>query len=634
MRAGLLACQPLGHYTTMQHVGLPSQPDTWCMALPHDARCCRQQWQIVKEHTAQVRHMLCLRSHPTWTGREGLPMAPWGLCSRFYSCIAVNTANQALLACIYMRCLLSLCCCCCPYWCAQVYPATLFTSAPLPLLREALKAATAATPAATTDAAEGTAEAGNQCSSSIASGGGLVSQQLPFLDAQAAAVAVSSPHSIGHANSYSSLHTVTGKAAAAAEPSCSVPLLTCVNLSVSTPAGMSIVRDLTLSLSLQSSVFAAAAAAEARGSCSVASLLIRGPSGCGKTTLLKCLAGLWTADCGRFSLPAGTTAAAWQSTHVPSSFAAGGAGDDGTGRSSVGTLFLPQRMLAAPGQTLRAQLAYPAAGAAFACCCRGGCSSRSGGLSMCRSTEATCWSSCSGSNLATRRTSGPNTAMPQHHQHPCQQHQQHQQPLPVRLATWWEDWLSCGIKWPAKQQRRVQQQLQSKCVAQCQHEQEPLLALNKMQQQVLSRDEQCGQLESGSSAPAAAGGKAATMGGGLCCACQQLYAALQQVGLSHLLDVLPAGLDSTAEDWGTVLSPGEMQRLGFARVLLQKPLLAVLDEATSSLPGDVAVQLYQQLQRAGVSYVSVGHSSSLLAVHGQVLTLAADGTGAWQLQCL
>jgi ABC-type uncharacterized transport system fused permease/ATPase subunit len=117
-----------------------------------------------------------------------------------------------------------------------------------------------------------------------------------------------------------------------------------------------------------------------------------------------------------------------------------------------------------------------------------------------------------------------------------------------------------------------------------------------------------------------------------CMACQQLLAALQLAGLSYVLAALPAGLDAVAQDWGSVLSPGEMQRLGFARVLLHQPLLAVLDEATSSLPGEVAVQLYQQLQQAGVSYVSVGHSSSLLQVHQQVLSIVADATGSWQLQ--
>lgn len=67
-------------------------------------------------------------------------------------------------------------------------------------------------------------------------------------------------------------------------------------------------------------------------------------------------------------------------------------------------------------------------------------------------------------------------------------------------------------------------------------------------------------------------------------------------------------------------------------VCLHRPQLAVLDEATASLPGEEAVLLYQVLQQAGVTVVSVGHSRSLQKVHQQVLSIAGDGSGRWQLQ--
>eukprot|EP00775_Hariotina_reticulata_P011726 gene11726-11870_t len=104
-----------------------------------------------------------------------------------------------------------------------------------------------------------------------------------------------------------------------------------------------------------------------------------------------------------------------------------------------------------------------------------------------------------------------------------------------------------------------------------------------------------------------------------------------QVGLSYLLSALPQGLDTACEDWLAVLSPGEMQRLAIARTLLHRPQLAVLDEATASLPGEEAVLLYQVLQQAGVTVVSVGHSCSLQKVHEHVLSIAGDGSGRWQL---
>jgi ABC-type uncharacterized transport system fused permease/ATPase subunit len=119
--------------------------------------------------------------------------------------------------------------------------------------------------------------------------------------------------------------------------------------------------------------------------------------------------------------------------------------------------------------------------------------------------------------------------------------------------------------------------------------------------------------------------------GDLCPSCQQLVSVLDLVGLSYLLVTLPDSLLTQCEAWGDLLSPGEMQRLTFARVLLHMPSLVVLDEATSALPDAAAVQLYKVLQDAGVSYVSVGHSSSLREVHDRVLSIAGDGTGGWQL---
>lgn len=45
------------------------------------------------------------------------------------------------------------------------------------------------------------------------------------------------------------------------------------------------------------------------------------------------------------------------------------------------------------------------------------------------------------------------------------------------------------------------------------------------------------------------------------------------------------GLDSIYE-WSSVLSLGEQQRLAFARLLLAKPKLVLLDESTSALDDD------------------------------------------------
>lgn len=59
-----------------------------------------------------------------------------------------------------------------------------------------------------------------------------------------------------------------------------------------------------------------------------------------------------------------------------------------------------------------------------------------------------------------------------------------------------------------------------------------------------------------------------------------LIQVLEDVRLGYILSRFD--LDSTYE-WSSVLSIGEQQRLAFARLLLSKPNLALMDESTSAL---------------------------------------------------
>lgn len=101
--------------------------------------------------------------------------------------------------------------------------------------------------------------------------------------------------------------------------------------------------------------------------------------------------------------------------------------------------------------------------------------------------------------------------------------------------------------------------------------------------------------------------------------------ALEKVNFSEVIDRV-GGDFNRIEDWTNVLSLGEQQRVSFARIFLHRPVLAFLDESTSSLDEQNERLLYQNLRELGISFVSVGHNSSLKEFHDYLLVLNNDGT--------
>lgn len=87
---------------------------------------------------------------------------------------------------------------------------------------------------------------------------------------------------------------------------------------------------------------------------------------------------------------------------------------------------------------------------------------------------------------------------------------------------------------------------------------------------------------------------------------------LETCRLPHLVGRL-----DEANHWQRMLSPGEQQRLAFARALLYAPQWLYMDEATSAMDEEDEATLYQALidEIPGLSIVSVGHRSSLKRFH-------------------
>lgn len=105
-----------------------------------------------------------------------------------------------------------------------------------------------------------------------------------------------------------------------------------------------------------------------------------------------------------------------------------------------------------------------------------------------------------------------------------------------------------------------------------------------------------------------------------------LREALTKVALPHL-----GGRLDEVQDWAKVLSPGEQQRIAFARILLNKPRAVFLDESTSALDEGLELMLYRlvRTELPDTILVSVSHRSTVEQHHTRELKLVGDGE--WQL---
>jgi vitamin B12/bleomycin/antimicrobial peptide transport system ATP-binding/permease protein len=105
-----------------------------------------------------------------------------------------------------------------------------------------------------------------------------------------------------------------------------------------------------------------------------------------------------------------------------------------------------------------------------------------------------------------------------------------------------------------------------------------------------------------------------------------LQHTLHKVALPHLVDRLDEVLD-----WAKVLSPGEQQRIAFARILLTKPKVVFCDEATSALDEGLEFICYNlvRTELPDTILVSVSHRRTVDQHHTHELELLGDGE--WRL---
>ena len=104
-----------------------------------------------------------------------------------------------------------------------------------------------------------------------------------------------------------------------------------------------------------------------------------------------------------------------------------------------------------------------------------------------------------------------------------------------------------------------------------------------------------------------------------------LREALEAVGLPQLT----GRLDEEAH-WAQQLSPGEQQRIAFARALVQKPEWLFLDEATSAVDEASESRLYQLVRERlpETTLFSIGHRATLRPFHTRRLMVQPTGNSA------
>ncbi|TSB23678.1 ABC transporter ATP-binding protein/permease [Streptomyces sp. NBC_01525] len=103
----------------------------------------------------------------------------------------------------------------------------------------------------------------------------------------------------------------------------------------------------------------------------------------------------------------------------------------------------------------------------------------------------------------------------------------------------------------------------------------------------------------------------------------ELWDALRRARLAELIRSLPDGLDTVVGERGYRLSGGERQRLTIARLLLARPRVVILDEATAHLDNssEAAVQEALTEALAGRTSVVIAHRLSTVRAADEILVV-------------
>ncbi|KAF1751416.1 hypothetical protein GCK72_017970 [Caenorhabditis remanei] len=106
----------------------------------------------------------------------------------------------------------------------------------------------------------------------------------------------------------------------------------------------------------------------------------------------------------------------------------------------------------------------------------------------------------------------------------------------------------------------------------------------------------------------------------------EIVQILNELKLGHLIQVVGSIYDNVDFEWQETLSPGEQQRLCFARMLLAEPTIAFLDESTCNVDEGIENAMYEMLRKRSITYITVGHRKSLRSHHDFELRIPSSSS--------